>query len=281
MNSPLLTFSISFFFYFFASLIYSQPTIHDSLKLNSQIQIATDTSKVTNTNEKNLIGFAESQIDNSINNNLSYFYEPFPLKKGSYVFQLGASFSLLPIPIAEQEIPVPAIDVQFKYALSQNLCFVASLSSSLHYSDLLHSGIQWNVNTDRLSLGLASHFGVAYGYINDNINFDQVWAMGFFGMPILRFGYRFDHFSLTLSFVTTYAFATHSEVHNTPGTLGSEKKFNDFFCTVSLEQPFLKNQLVVVGFSFAYARTPYQSWMLYNTVNEWLFVPEFFFAVQL
>lgn len=278
-NSLSLTFLVLFFSFFVANPLYSQRSNTDSSKLNGQIAIVSDTSKVSNTNEKSSIESKENPLAQYFPNDVSYFYEPYPMQKGSSIFQIGGSFSLLPIPVWEQEFTIPALDLQYKYGLTQNLCFVASLSTILHFSNLLHTGIQWNVSSERLSFGVANHVGIASGYISDDL-FDYAWALGAFTMPIIRIGYRFNHFSLTLSFVTTYAFKTYSETHSIEGKVGSDGEFNDFYCTVTMEQPFLKNQHVVIGFSLAYARTHYQSWMLYNTVNEWLFVPEFFFAVQ-
>lgn len=253
--------------------------------LLSQVSVIAQTeSRITSTINDSLLTLKQNKSPEKLPDNLKnvkYFYEPFPLQKGESVFQIGGSFSLLPIPITEQEYPIPAIDLQYKYALANNLCFVSSLSTLLHYYDLVHVGIQWNVNSDRLSFGTATHFGFAFGYMDDSDNFDQVWAIGTFWMPIVRVGYRFNHFSLTFSFVTTLNIYSHSKVNDVKSKPGSDGKLNDFFCTVTVEQPFLKNQQVAVGFSFAYSRTPYQSWMLYNTVNEWLFVPEFFFSVQL
>ncbi|MDP2036572.1 MAG: hypothetical protein Q8L04_04260 [Ignavibacteria bacterium] len=280
LNSVSLTFLVLFFSFFVTNPLHSQISKTDSPTSNTQIVIVSDTSKISNDIENNSIESAGNPLAQYFPNDASYFYEPYPMKKGSSIFQIGGSFSLLPIPLWEQEFTIPALDIQYKYGLTQNLCLVASLSTILHYSNLLHSGIQWNVSTERLSFGVANHIGIASGYLSDEL-FDYAWALGAFTMPIIRIGYKFNHFSLTLSFVTTYAFKTYSETHSIEGKVGSDGEFNDFYCTVTMEQPFLKKQHVAIGFSLAYARTHYQSWMLYNTVNEWLFVPEFFFSVQL
>ena len=211
---------------------------------------------------------------------VSYFYEPFPLEIGSFILQLGGSFSLLPYPDAEQEIPIPGLDIQYKRGIFRNISLVASFSTSI-FSNLFHGGIQWNANLDRFSAGFASHIGFAYGFITRENLFDDVQAYGLFCMPIVRFGYRFDDFSFSGSFVITYVFKSASYVNGLRASVGPQNSINDYYCTFVVEQPFLRHLHVSIGFSMGYARTPYQSWMLYNTVDEWLFVPEFFFAVQL
>lgn len=209
-----------------------------------------------------------------------YFYEPYPLRPGVQIFQIGGSFSLLPLPIAEQEIPYPAIDVQYKRGLIKNLSWVGSLSTNI-YTNLFHTGLQWNFNSERFSFGLADHFGFAYGFMKAEGLFENVDAYAFYNMPVMRFGYGFNDFSISLSFSFTYVFKSSSFINGMKASIGPENSINDFYFTLAVEQPFLQNTLLSIGFSLTYSRTPWQSWMLYNTLDEWLFVPEFFFAVQL
>jgi hypothetical protein len=209
-----------------------------------------------------------------------YFYEPFPMAPGASIFQLGASFSLLPYPDAEQELPIPAFDVQYKRGIAEHVAVVGSLSTCI-YSNLVHAGIQWNTVLGRFSCGLAGHIGGAYGFITRENLFDDVEGYALFDMLILRLGYRFDDFSLSCSLVASYVMSSRTYVNGLEASAGPQNTVNDYYCTLVVEQPFLRSLHVSVGFSLGYARTPYQTWMLYNTIDEWLFSPEFFFAVQL
>jgi len=208
-----------------------------------------------------------------------YFYEPYPLEPGSSVFQLGASFSLLPYPDMEQELPIPALDVQYKRGLLPNLAFDGTLSTNI-YSNLLHAGLQLHTRIDRFSCGLADHIGGVYGFIKRENVFDRVDAYAIFDMMILRFGYRFEDFSFSLSFVATYVFKSQSHVNGMEAPGGPEGSINDYWVTWAIEQPFLRSLHLSIGMSLGYTRTPYQTWMLYNTTDEWLFAPEFFFSIQ-
>lgn len=213
-------------------------------------------------------------------NALHYFYEPFPMEPGSSVFQIGGSFSLLPYPDAEQELPIPAVDVQYKRGICDRFVVVGSFSTCI-FSTLVHAGIEWNTNLDRFSCGLACHLGAAYGFINRPNEFDNVRGYALIDMFILRVGYRFIDFSFSSSFVATYMMKSRSYVNGLEASVGPQHTINDLYCTLAVEQPFLKNQRLSIGFSLGYARTPYQTWMLYNTIDDWLFTPEFFFALQL
>lgn len=209
-----------------------------------------------------------------------YFYEPYPMPPGSSVFQIGGSFSLLPYPDAEQEVPIPALDIQYKRGIMENIS-VTGVVSTCYFSNLAHAGLQWNTNIHRFSVGVANHVGFVYGFITRENLFDDVEAYALFDMFILRFGFRFDEFSCSCSLVTTYVMDSKSFVNGLRAPGGPERALNDYYCTITLEQPFLRNLSLSVGVSVGYARTPYQTWMLYSTVDEWLFSPEFFFAVQL
>ena len=210
----------------------------------------------------------------------NYFYEPYPMLPGTSVFQIGGSFSLLPYPDAEQEVPIPALDIQYKRGIMPNVS-AAGVISTCYFSNLVHAGLQWNINIHRFSLGVADHVGFVYGFITRENLFDDVKAYALFDMFILRFGFRFDEFSCSCSLVTTYVMDSKSFVNGLRAPGGPERALNDYYCTITLEQPFLRSLSLSVGVSVGYARTPYQTWMLYSTVDEWLFSPEFFFAVQL
>jgi hypothetical protein len=209
-----------------------------------------------------------------------YFYEPFPLEPGSSILQIGGSFSLLPYPDAEQEVPIPALDVQYKLGVFKNFAAVGVLSTC-YFSNLVHAGIQWNTDIHRFSCGVANHVGFVYGFITRENLFDDVEGFGLFDMMIVRLGFRFDDFACSCSFVTTYIMDSKSYVNGLRAPGGPERSLNDYYCTLVVEQPFLSNLRLSIGLSLGYARTPYQTWMLYSTVDEWLFSPEFFFAVQL
>ncbi len=210
---------------------------------------------------------------------VAYYYEPYPMKRGSMMIQLGGSFTLLPLPVVENEYPAPALDVQFKYGLNHNFILDVSFSTN-YFSNLFHTGVQWNTNIDRFSLGIANHLGGFYGFINTTGQFDENSATAFYILPIIRMGYRLPKFSISVSLAASYIFNSYNKVSGLTAE-GPQQKINDIFCTIAIEQPFLKHSLLSVGFSLNYARSPYQSWMLYNTLDQYLFLPEFFFSFQL
>ncbi len=222
---------------------------------------------------------SQPKTDSTFIDTRYYFYEPYPLETGNYILQLGGSFSILPLPIVENEYPVPALDLQYKHGIFNNLSIVASLSTNV-FGNLLHSGIQWNTKADKFSFGIAEHVGGFYGFISSEDEFDNNKAYAFYNLIFIRMGYRFDDFSISMSWAASYIFNSRTYVQDFSAQ-GPYSVINDIFCTVAVEQPFLKSSLLSIGFSLNYARSPYQAWLLYNTIDQYLFTPEFFFGFQL
>jgi hypothetical protein len=179
----------------------------------------------------------------------------------------------------ENEYPAPALDLQYKLGLFEKISLNASLSTNI-FSNLLHTGIQWNTNSSRFSFGFANHLGCFFGFFNTEGQFDKNSAYAIYYLPILRFGYRLEDFSITMSWAASYIFKSTSRVSGLKSP-GPQHTINDYFCTIAIEQPFLKHSLVSIGLSLTYSVTPYQTWMMFNTIDQRLFIPEFFFAFQL
>lgn len=217
--------------------------------------------------------------DSTSSSEQSYFYEPYPQKPGLYILQLGASFTLLPEPVVENEYPAPAVDLQYKHGIYNHFSLVGSLSTN-YFTNLLHAGIQWNSNYKDFSFGIANHLGGFFGFISAEGQFDNNQAYAFFYLPVVRFGYRLNKYSISMSWAVSYIIKSQNKVSGLKAA-GPDNTVNDYFCTLAVEQPFLKNAHLSIGFSLNYARSPYQSWLLYNTIDQYLFLPEFFFSFQL
>lgn len=216
-------------------------------------------------------------VDNSDSLFATYFYEPFPQKVGESIIQFGGSFILLPTPDLE-EYPVPAIEIQFKYGLMKNVSLVSSLSTN-YFSSLLQSGLQLNINSSRLSFGLANHIGGFLGTYHLDM-FEDNFAYSFMDMPIVRFGIRADEFSASISLGATYIFTSGSKVGDLSAP-GPEGVWNDFNCTLAIEQPMFRKTIISIGLSLEFSRSPYQAWFFYDTIDEYRSVPKFFFTIQL
>lgn len=151
----------------------------------------------------NFLPNSPSNLNTKNDSTLYYFYEPYPILKGKYLIQIGGPFSILPIPLVEDEYPIPAIDVQFKYCLLQNISLSATLSTNI-FATIFHTGLQWNINLRNFSLGVGNNLCWGFGFFSIKEQFDNVTAYVIYYMPYFRIGYRFTEFSISSSFVATY-----------------------------------------------------------------------------
>ena len=211
---------------------------------------------------------------------VQYYYEPRPLVPGTSVFQLGGSATLLPEPVVEDEYPIPAIDVQYRLGLGSQWSLVTSGSTNF-FSNLIHGGPQWNESWGPFSLGIAGHIGGFVGFISAEGQFDDAWAWAGVTIALLRLGWRIDDdYAVSATGAASYIIHSESNVADV-NARGPSGTWNDLYLTMAVEQPFLKETYVALGFSLTYSRTPYQTWLLFSTYDQRLFVPEFFFSVQL
>lgn len=232
---------------------------------------------------KNSASYSQDKISPILDDHqgkfIGYFYEPYPIEKNKLLIQLGGSFTLLPIPVAENELIVPTIDLQSKYAFSDNFCIIGSLFTNF-FSNVLHTGLQWNKNFDKFSIGLANNVGIFVGYVNLQEQFENNTAVVFFYLPTIKGGYRLNDASISLTIGANYILYGHSKISEV-NSVGLGQTWNMLYATLAFEQPIFRRTFASFGFSVDFSKTPYQSWLMYNTTGNNLFVPEFFFSFQL
>jgi hypothetical protein len=209
-----------------------------------------------------------------------YFYEPHPMGENVNVVNLGISFSLLPAPIVEQEIPAPAIDFQFKHGFSDRVSFYGSLSTNV-FTNVLAAGLQYNIGDKDLSFSVGDAFVGFAGFFNLGGEFDNNTAAAVANIPVIRIGHRFGAVAMSLSMYASYVIYADTHVGSLEDKRAIRSKVNDIYATLAFEQPFFGKTSISTGISVTYSRTPYQIWMLYNVFDQYLVIPEFFFSFHL
>jgi hypothetical protein len=227
-----------------------------------------------------LIIFLFSSEACSQTTDVHYFYEPVPLGENVNVTNLGLSFSLLPAPIVEQEIPAPAIDFQFKHGFSDRLSFYGSYSTNI-FTNVLAAGLQYNIGDPELSFSFGDAFVGFAGFFNLGGEFDNNTAAALANIPVIRIGHRFGTVAMSLSMYASYVIYADTHVSSLEDKAAIRSKINDIYATLAFEQPFFGHTSISTGISVTYSRTPYQIWMLYNVFDQYLVIPEFFFSFHL
>jgi hypothetical protein len=220
-------------------------------------------------------GLAQSSSDSSAR----YYFEPWPLDVGTSLFDVGLSITILPGPLVESEVPAPALDLRFRYGMAERVSMIAVLTTNV-VSNIAQFGVQWNDHLDRFSYALGANAIGFYGWLSIEGQFDNNWAYAVAVAPIIRLGYRFDEFSVSSAFSGTYVLAAETKVSDL-SSAGPTGTVNDLFCTLAVEQPFLKTMRISLGISIAYSRVPPQSWITVNTIDQYMILPEFIIGFRL
>jgi hypothetical protein len=207
------------------------------------------------------------------------FYEPHPLRPGENIMNLGLSVTLLPEPIVVQEVPAPALTLLWKHGITDWFSGYATLSSN-YVTNFLSVGAQINVGDDDFSFALGDAMGVFAGVFDLGGEFEKNSAAAIANTPTLRIGHRFKDVALSASFSASYLLHAGTTVASIEDR-HIVSKFNDVTLTLALEQSFARQMRVSTGMSVTFSRTPYQIWMLYNTFDQYLMMPEFFFSIRL
>jgi hypothetical protein len=208
-----------------------------------------------------------------------YFYNPCPLRSGENIVNLGISIDILPEAIVEQEVPAPVLDLQFKHGFSPVFSFYSDLSSN-YYTNVVEAGIQWNTGDDGLSFAVGSGLNGFAGSYSLGGEFDNTTAAALAYVPIVEIGHKFGSVAMSLHLAADYVFYAQTHISSLYDN-GLQYRVNDIWATLTFEQPFYGNTRVSTGISVTYSRTPYQIWMLFDSFDEYVVIPEFFFSFEL
>ena len=208
-----------------------------------------------------------------------YEYEPWPLPIHSSVLTAGVTVIILPSLLVEDEIPAPAFDLQYKYGIAEKATITASINTNI-VANIAHVGAQWNDHTGNFSYAAGVSMVGFFGWLSIEGQFDNNWAYAVAASPLLRFGYRFNEFSVSGLFTVAYVLAAENRVSefSIQGPVGT---INDYYMKLAVEQPFLESMRVSLGLGITYSRTPVQAWIVANTIDVWVVLPEFCIGVQL
>jgi hypothetical protein len=209
-----------------------------------------------------------------------YHHEPWPLAPGQSILTAGVVFALLPEPVIENEVPTPAFQLQYKRGLFAQSSLIATISTNV-VTNLAQVGMQWNDTSGSLSYAAGTNAVGFLGWLSSEGMFANNWAFAVGVVPYACVGYRFDDFSISAEIAASWIFDARTHINTlwTPANLSSP--LNDLFATFAIEQPFLQDGSVSIGFILTLSRTPYQSWILFNTFDQHLLIPEFFVGFQL
>ncbi|MCE7935064.1 MAG: hypothetical protein DYG96_10805 [Chlorobi bacterium CHB2] len=203
---------------------------------------------------------------------------PRPIPSGDVRAAVGASITILPRIVAEEELrQVPMVNLELRYGLPFGFAATGRVASNV-ITNLASAGAEWRGKLGRFSA--SAGYSVAYWYGFAAFEGFDVDAQSWLTFPAISAGFDFDDFHLSgraeAQFVTFRSSATEGiETGSDRNVLGG------YAFTTTLEQPFWGSTGAFIALKVYYSRSMYQSWLAFSTFNEFLFYPEFQFGVML
>jgi hypothetical protein len=207
-----------------------------------------------------------------------YVHEPWPLPSGQSAWMIGATMTVLPQPLVENEIPAPAFDMRARYGLPENFALVGRLNTNI-INNMLSLGGQWVYTIGRFSVAVGDAFTGFYGRL-DQASFNANTGMALATVPFVRLGYHGPDFSFSITGDAMYVITAKTTIDDIENTT-VRQPWNSGGLTFAVEQPFFNTSEITLGMNLSWSRNPWQTWLLYNTFDEFMMYPEFFVGFAL
>ena len=203
-----------------------------------------------------------------------YFYYPKSIKPWESVFYVGLSLTRLPSVVVEEEISQsPMLYIGYRLGLPWNLSSYWHFNSN-YISNYGNSCLYWSYSLGRHTLAVGGKIAMWFGHLQ--MDAIHLKSYGWIINPTILYGIEFKDFVLSAEFETQHSRMFTFSEDEYLGTLkyptaGYAVKFN-------IEQPLWKKNCVSLSVKFNYAKFYYQSWLTFNTLDEYLFYPEIHFG---
>ena len=216
---------------------------------------------------------AKSDADTS----WKYYLSAKILRPWSLEYIVGMSVSHLPSIVVEEEISQsPMLMCGLKLGMPYNLNFALSLQSN-YIANYGLSELYWNMIDNKFSLSFGVKFAMWFGHLE----MDAIHLKSYGGIlyPSIKMSYDFDKYVISSELESQHSQMTTSSEGEILGTLREPSA--GFALRLSIEQELWESQIVALSVKINYAKFYYQSWLSFNTIDEFLLYPEILFAFEL
>ncbi len=201
-----------------------------------------------------------------------YIQFPAPIAPGSFRPSIGASITVLPQILVEDELrQTPLLQGQLRYGLPLNFSLTGILSTNV-LTNLIELEGRWDLQVNRFAFGLSYSSGWWYGFAPiENFN---ITATSGVHSPGVSGGLRIRDFYVSARVEAQMVSLLRIESDGTQTNM-DENFIAGYALEMNLEQPFWGETDVALGLRFNYSRSLYQSWLAFNAFDEKLIYPEF------
>lgn len=200
---------------------------------------------------------------------LSY---PFPYDPGTLHYGLGASITMLPRAVVEEELrQIPMLNASLRYGLPSNVSITAQFSTVV-ITNVVSIGALWSTSTGPISIAVSDEFSYWFGFA-DFEGFDTK-AMGLVNRPGVSAGIDIDGYKITSKTELLLLISQHTYFGS--ASVGRIKpELAGVVTSIILEQDLWNKTFMSYALRMNVARPNYQVWLAFSVQDRWLFFPEF------
>jgi hypothetical protein len=200
-----------------------------------------------------------------------YIAFPQPFEKSIFHYSLGATITLLPRQIVEEEIrQIPMINITARYGLPKNFSLTTQIAT-VYITNVISVGVLWSYPFNNISIGISDEFSYWFGFA-DLDGFDTK-AMGLFNKPGISAGINIDENKITVKSELLIMVSQHTYFGS--ASVGRVKpKLVGITTTLFLEQDLWKSTYMSFALKANYAIPNYQVWLAFSVQDRWLLFPE-------
>ena len=200
-----------------------------------------------------------------------YITFPKPYDNAAVHFSVGASLSIYPRAIVEEEIrQIPMIHTAVRVGLPAQFSFVAAFST-VYITNAVSAGIMWSYPVGNVSLALSDEFSYWFGFA-DLEGFDTK-AMGLLNRPGLSAGIDIDDYKITAKTEMLVLLSQHT-YFGTASVGRVKPEIAGVVTSLTLEQDLWNSTFMSFAILANYARPNYQVWLAFSVQDRWLVFPE-------
>ncbi len=203
-----------------------------------------------------------------------YFNFPKSYDTWQYKFLVGASITKLPTQIVEEEINTsPVVFGDFRLGLPLNFSTDFHFASN-YISNIGTLGLQWDWVNSFISLAPGVKGSMWFGHVE--MESIRLKSYGMLVTPYISAGVDFGDLMVAASIEMQYS---HMFTFSEDSLLAEfDQPKSGLTFRITIEQPFFKDQWVLVGLALHYSTFYYQSWLSYSALKQYLLYPEFYFG---
>jgi len=198
------------------------------------------------------------------------FY-PQRLSEGAWWNSVGFTAGAPPVEITEAlQVRWPAFDYHTLYGLPKGFLLDGRATVQV-LQNRLSAGPKWASAVGPVSFSIGWDLAYWFGALTVG-QFDSK-AHGWESTPNITLGYQLGDVAASLKSEAIYV---HSlTTYQADLEVGSTKRtFAGYAFTITLEQPFYKDQYLTLGFRAMYTKFYWMTWSLFPTFDRYLFFPE-------